>query len=445
MQGTRGQIRTRRRQRRRRVAAAARRRRSRSRSIPASSRSKPDGTAEVAFDIPAFAGTVRVMAVAWTQGQGRPRRGRRRRARSGGAHRDAAALPAQRRPRHACISISTTSKAPAGDYRVALRQRRLVTAVGNGAADAARLRPSSAAPDGAAAGIRRSATRTSTVQVSGPRRLRARAQLCARREARDADPGAPHGAGRSPSGESLTLSNDLFADLVPGTGSVALSVGPSTALDAAALLKALDRYPFGCSEQITSRAMPLLYVNELASAGASRARRRRSTSASATPSTACWRGKASNGSFGLWSVGGDDAWLDAYVTDFLTRARERGFAVPEHGVQARARPAAQLRRDRAERAGQGRRPRSRLCALCAGAQRRGAARRPALSRRHQARRLRDADRQGADRRGARACSATARAPSASTLRRSRTSPPTSRSSNSAAPITARRCAMPRRW
>ena len=67
-------------------------------------------------------------------------------------------------------------------------------------------------------------------------------------------------------GESLTLSNDMFADLVPGTGSVALSVGLSTALDAAALLAALDRYPFGCSEQITSRALPLLYVNELASA-----------------------------------------------------------------------------------------------------------------------------------------------------------------------------------
>src|SRR5215472_2079202 len=37
----------------------------------------------------------------------------------------------------------------------------------------------------------------------------------------------------------------------------------------------------------------------------------------------------SNGSFGLWSVGGDDVWLDGYVTDFLTRARERGFAVSD--------------------------------------------------------------------------------------------------------------------
>ena len=33
---------------------------------------------------------------------------------------------------------------------------------------------------------------------------------------------------------------------------------------AAALLAALDRYPFGCSEQIASRATAMLYVNELA-------------------------------------------------------------------------------------------------------------------------------------------------------------------------------------
>jgi uncharacterized protein YfaS (alpha-2-macroglobulin family) len=129
-------------------------------------------------------------------------------------------------------------------------------------------------------------------------------------------------------GESFTLSNDIFADLVPGTGSVALSVGISTALDAATLLKSLDRYPFGCSEQITSRALPLLYVNELAaeqhlaldSAIDQRIR---------DAIERVLARQSSNGSFGLWGVGGDDAWLDAYVTDFLTRAKERGFAVPD--------------------------------------------------------------------------------------------------------------------
>ena len=58
----------------------------------------PDGTAEVAFDIPAFNGTVRVMAVAWTRDAGRQRQRRRDRARSGRADRHAAALPVGRRP-----------------------------------------------------------------------------------------------------------------------------------------------------------------------------------------------------------------------------------------------------------------------------------------------------------------------------------------------------------
>ena len=129
-------------------------------------------------------------------------------------------------------------------------------------------------------------------------------------------------------GESLTLSNDLFADLVPGTGNVSVSVGVSTALDAASLLKALDRYPYGCSEQITSRAMPLLYVNELASA----AHLALDDAIDQRIKDAIDRvlaRQSSNGSFGLWGVGGDDAWLDAYVIDFLTRAKERGFAVPD--------------------------------------------------------------------------------------------------------------------
>ena len=114
-------------------------------------------------------------------------------------------------------------------------------------------------------------------------------------------------------------------DLVPQGHVLALQ---ATALDAATILKALDRYPFGCSEQITSRAMPLLYVNELASA----AHLALDDAIDQRIRDAIERvlaRQSSNGSFGLWGVGGDDAWLDAYVTDFLTRARERGFAVPD--------------------------------------------------------------------------------------------------------------------
>jgi len=128
-------------------------------------------------------------------------------------------------------------------------------------------------------------------------------------------------------GETLTLSKDLFADFVPGTGRVGLSVALSTSLDVATLLNELDRYPFGCSEQITSRAVAMLYINEMAA----QARLAPDGEVDVRIKDAIARllaRQGSNGSFGLWSVGGDDAWLDAYVTDFLTRARERGFEVP---------------------------------------------------------------------------------------------------------------------
>ncbi len=120
----------------------------------------------------------------------------------------------------------------------------------------------------------------------------------------------------------------MFSDLVQGTGSVSLSVSLSTALDAATILQALDRYPFGCSEQITSRAMPLLYVNDLA-AGAHLAMDNDVDQRIKDAIDRLLARQGSNGSFGLWSAGGDDPWLDAYVTDFLTRAREKGFTVPD--------------------------------------------------------------------------------------------------------------------
>ncbi|MEZ5839836.1 MAG: alpha-2-macroglobulin [Hyphomicrobiales bacterium] len=128
-------------------------------------------------------------------------------------------------------------------------------------------------------------------------------------------------------GGSLTVSADLLADLVSGTGSVSLAVGPGATLDLPALLAALDRYPYGCAEQITSRAMPLLYVADLAATAGLTETDPRETVDGAIARVLAKEG--SNGSFGRWGPGGADLWLDAYVTDFLTRARERGFKVPD--------------------------------------------------------------------------------------------------------------------
>nr|MBP8290724.1 alpha-2-macroglobulin [Chromatiaceae bacterium] len=98
------------------------------------------------------------------------------------------------------------------------------------------------------------------------------------------------------------------------------------------LLQSLDRYPFGCAEQITSRALPLLYLNQIAlAAGLSGEREAGPRIKEAIADLIGKQG--SDGGFGLWGPGGDDLWLDAYVTDFLTRARESGHAVPEVAFQ----------------------------------------------------------------------------------------------------------------
>ena len=62
-------------------------------------------------------------------------------------------------------------------------------------------------------------------------------------------------------GGRLDLDPDLFADFVPGTASATVSVTGAAHFDVAGVVRALDRYPYGCTEQITSRAMPLVYLD----------------------------------------------------------------------------------------------------------------------------------------------------------------------------------------
>ena len=92
-------------------------------------------------------------------------------------------------------------------------------------------------------------------------------------------------------------------------------------------MQALDRYPYGCAEQTTSRALPLLYLDEVAA----RAGMDADAAIKGRVQDAIYRvlaNQSSEGSFGLWGPGSGDLWLDAYVSDFLTRAREQGYDVP---------------------------------------------------------------------------------------------------------------------
>ncbi|WP_265414946.1 alpha-2-macroglobulin family protein [Oceanisphaera profunda] len=129
-------------------------------------------------------------------------------------------------------------------------------------------------------------------------------------------------------GESFTLDQTAFADFAPGSGLATLSVGPIARLDVPGLLASLDRYPYGCTEQVTSRALPLLYFDQVAKAmqlkGAEDLPSRISKAVGEVLTN-----QSSEGGFGLWGPSSGDFWLDAYVTDFLSRAKAQGHGVPD--------------------------------------------------------------------------------------------------------------------
>src|SRR5271170_3593570 len=285
------------------------------------------GNASVSFDLPAFNGSVRLTAVAWSKDK------------VGSAQADvtvrdsvvvAATLPrflnvGDRSEMHVDID---NVESDAGEYKLDLDIHGPLTADADAMTKTVRLdlhqRKSVAMPI-AAAGI---GVAELDLRLTGPKMdLSQHFRL-------GIASGAPDSYRRTvtplPGGASQTISGDLLADLIPGTGSIAISASPFGALDAPALLAALQRYPYGCSEQTVSVAMPLLYVNRLASIehlGVDPDLDGRINQAIERELSR----QSASGAFGMWSADSndDDVWLDAFVTDFLTRAQERNFAVPQ--------------------------------------------------------------------------------------------------------------------
>lgn len=82
--------------------------------------------------------------------------------------------------------------------------------------------------------------------------------------------------------------------------SVAVNVTRSPAFDIPALVMMLDKYPYGCAEQTTSRALPLLYLSELTKdSGIAEDPEMRKRVQEAIYRVLSFQ--SSSGSFGLWS------------------------------------------------------------------------------------------------------------------------------------------------
>ena len=283
-----------------------------------------DGRASVSFDLPAFAGALRLTAVAWSAGK------------VGEASKEIVVrdpvVAVGSAPRF--LAVGDRSRlmvelqnvdGPAGDYGLSWRVAGPVE-LGAPSRRVVRLEPGARAQATIPIAANGLGTGTVDVQIDGPNGVgTATAFVVPVRP--------PHGLATrrtlrplAANGGAIEIGADVFADMYPGSGRVSISVGADAAFDAPGLVERLAIYPFGCTEQVVSSAFPLLVLDRIAPGWAPREGTSDDALRRAIERVLARQG--SNGSFGLWSVGGDDLWLDAYVTDFLTRARDRGVAVP---------------------------------------------------------------------------------------------------------------------
>jgi len=126
----------------------------------------------------------------------------------------------------------------------------------------------------------------------------------------------------------------LVANMLPGTESVSIKVSANRDYDVASLLRWMDRYPYGCLEQTTSRAMPLLVFNDVAvSSGLDTDERVRARVQNAVERIVDMQ--SATGSFGMWSAYGSDAasWIGIFAMDFLLQAQQKDYVVPQAAIE----------------------------------------------------------------------------------------------------------------
>ncbi|MEO1015544.1 MAG: alpha-2-macroglobulin [Pseudomonadota bacterium] len=135
-------------------------------------------------------------------------------------------------------------------------------------------------------------------------------------------------------GDSFTVDASLLADFDPGSGEVAVSFS-TLPVDATALYDSLARYPYGCTEQTVSRALPLLYSAQLLAEGESPLRGEGSDTRLQESITKLLARQSPDGAFGLWREGDRYAspWIGAYTTEFLARAKAEGYSVPDEALE----------------------------------------------------------------------------------------------------------------
>jgi hypothetical protein len=129
---------------------------------------------------------------------------------------------------------------------------------------------------------------------------------------------------------------DDFKSAVPGVGTLKVRLATSALVGIDSAFDQLSDYPYGCTEQITSRALPLLALGDMARAYHVRVPER-SHDALDGAVGALLAHQHGTGGFGYWEDDPEVPWLSAYAMWGLEQASKQGFYVPpsalERGVE----------------------------------------------------------------------------------------------------------------
>lgn len=136
-----------------------------------------------------------------------------------------------------------------------------------------------------------------------------------------------------PADEEIVLNDDLTKGL-RNVSQVTLAAGPLAMLDIPTVVAQLRSPGYGSIQQIVAAAAANLYIPELVVAGGRPGQDSDLETIEKTIARVLTR-QDNSGAFGTWYAGGDaDLWQDAFVTDFLSRARAAGHEVPEQPWQS---------------------------------------------------------------------------------------------------------------
>ena len=145
-------------------------------------------------------------------------------------------------------------------------------------------------------------------------------------------------------GESYSFNASLLDGYSQKGADVNVSVSRLPGLSVVPYLASLNRYPYGCTEQTVSKAMPLLYVGSLGGLRDTSNAELRTRIHAAIEKVGSRQ--SVTGEFGLWREGDGNLspWLQLYVAEFLVEAERKGFDVTDQSLTSAVSTARMLSR-----------------------------------------------------------------------------------------------------